>query len=51
MGMLGMTTYDNKTFSGRGARIGGTDIRLVPGLIIPIGEEKIHNLDLDSLSV
>ncbi|NQY80315.1 MAG: hypothetical protein HRT47_08385 [Candidatus Caenarcaniphilales bacterium] len=40
MGMLGMTTYDNKTFSSRGARIGGTDIRLVPGLIIPVGEEK-----------
>ena len=40
LGMLGITTYDNKTFSGRGARVGGTDIRLVPGLIIPIGEER-----------
>lgn len=40
LGMLGMTTYDNKTLSSRGAYLGGTDIRLVPGLIIPIGEDK-----------
>jgi hypothetical protein len=38
--MLGMTTYDSKTLSSRGAYLGGTDIRLVPGLIIPIGEDK-----------
>ena len=40
LGMLGMTTYDSKTLSSRGAYLGGTDIRLVPGLIIPIGEDK-----------
>lgn len=40
LGMLGMTTYDNKTLSSRGAYLAGTDIRLVPGLIIPIGEDK-----------
>lgn len=40
MGLLGMTTYDDKRFSGRGARLGGTDLRLVPGIIVPIGEER-----------
>ncbi len=40
MGMLGMSTYDGKSLSSRGAHLGGTDIRLVPGLIIPLGEDK-----------